>query len=330
MKVFAVLSCLLLWETETNSLDMTSDETVRALRLGGEDKCLGLQCCEEDCCGPGTSYDFGTKLCVKDTSSSGFDGTYSDAFNQGCVDRGCCESGCCSADLTYDKVLAFCLPKTNLGEIGAACSADSDCVTDFCDSDAGVCTCNTQTGDGCTGDLICVSAQRILPFGSGGPPNCYLPFGAKCVPDGKSVCETNNCDETKLVCACSRTTSFPCDVQNGEECFLLLDGSYTCLERIDCPSVVGADACAGLVEPVVCNGCRYASQCIASNADPKFTSETCTPAPVCPTSIRFCEALGGPRVDCGGCEYQNLCVARSADPSFSESTCMPLPDIFNL
>ena len=67
-------------------------------------------CCEEDCCGEGTSWDLDTQYCVDDPKSSGFNGTYSDAWETGCVERFCCGADCCNSDLRYDESAALCLP----------------------------------------------------------------------------------------------------------------------------------------------------------------------------------------------------------------------------
>lgn len=66
-------------------------------------------CCEEDCCGPGTSWY--SPFCVYNSDSSGFNGTHSDAFDKGCVERACCEEDCCNPGFTeYDATQALCLP----------------------------------------------------------------------------------------------------------------------------------------------------------------------------------------------------------------------------
>ena len=65
-------------------------------------------CCEEDCCGEGTSWE--PPFCVLDQSGPGFNGTHSDTYDNGCVERACCESACCSKGTIYDTSLALCFP----------------------------------------------------------------------------------------------------------------------------------------------------------------------------------------------------------------------------
>lgn len=64
-------------------------------------------CCEEDCCGLGTSWD-GT-YCLKDLAGPGFDGVYSSSHNYGCVYRTCCEANCCAENTVYDAGTAECI-----------------------------------------------------------------------------------------------------------------------------------------------------------------------------------------------------------------------------
>jgi len=71
---------------------------------------LVAKCCEEDCCGQGTSWDSNRGYCVYDLDSDGFNGTHSDAFNPDCVERACCEDSCCSPGTRYVFDQALCLP----------------------------------------------------------------------------------------------------------------------------------------------------------------------------------------------------------------------------
>lgn len=72
---------------------------------------LEPSCCEEDCCGQGTSWD--PPFCRLDPGASGFNGTYSDTFDTGCVERNCCENACCSPGTWYDARLASCVPSSS-------------------------------------------------------------------------------------------------------------------------------------------------------------------------------------------------------------------------
>lgn len=67
-------------------------------------------CCEEDCCGQGTSWNLETGYCVVDPGATGFTGTYSDAWEPGCVLRACCTGDCCGKDTTYNELFASCIP----------------------------------------------------------------------------------------------------------------------------------------------------------------------------------------------------------------------------
>lgn len=67
-------------------------------------------CCEEDCCGPSTSWV--NPNCVYDPSSGGWESEgYSSDFDFGCLDRVCCEADCCDGTTTiYDATTQFCIP----------------------------------------------------------------------------------------------------------------------------------------------------------------------------------------------------------------------------
>jgi hypothetical protein len=71
---------------------------------------LLLDCCVEDCCGPGTSWNTSVDRCVPDASSSGFDGTHSDDYDELSCDHECCEADCCGEGTFYDETMAFCRP----------------------------------------------------------------------------------------------------------------------------------------------------------------------------------------------------------------------------
>jgi hypothetical protein len=68
-------------------------------------------CCEEDCCGAGTSWQ--KPFCIIDRDSTGFNGTHSSAWAAGCIDRVCCEKQCCSPGTEYDNTTAECVPQGN-------------------------------------------------------------------------------------------------------------------------------------------------------------------------------------------------------------------------
>jgi hypothetical protein len=89
-------------------LFMVSLATADVISIPGDDvTCPTFSCCEEDCCGPGTSY-LETR-CISSPSSPGFGGSYSDAYVPGCVPRQCCEANCCSEGTVFDADVGRCV-----------------------------------------------------------------------------------------------------------------------------------------------------------------------------------------------------------------------------
>jgi len=74
-------------------------------------QCLVKDCCEDDCCGEGTSWDATLGTCVFDSGGGGYTGT----AVQGCEFQSCCEADCCDiAQATYYSSEAkCCLPVLN-------------------------------------------------------------------------------------------------------------------------------------------------------------------------------------------------------------------------
>lgn len=64
-------------------------------------------CCEEDCCGPKTSWE-GSE-CLPDPSSPGFTGSYSSEHVFGCVIRECCGAFCCGSGTIFDPYVGCCV-----------------------------------------------------------------------------------------------------------------------------------------------------------------------------------------------------------------------------
>ena len=75
---------------------------------GSTGECIMPDCCEEDCCGTGTSWD--NTNCIVDGSSGGFDGEHSEGYDPGCCPRVCCESDCCGNGTYYDLYSDYCIP----------------------------------------------------------------------------------------------------------------------------------------------------------------------------------------------------------------------------
>jgi hypothetical protein len=98
----------------------TSPFTVSNIAFQGaesDENCPTFKCVEEECCGAGTTYDYGSGECLPDPDSIGFV-TWSDQYQGGCVVRGCWEAKCCgfgeSVDdsiqtVVYDPTLASCV-----------------------------------------------------------------------------------------------------------------------------------------------------------------------------------------------------------------------------
>lgn len=79
------------------------------LVTGNDDYCPWYpDCCEEDCCGPGTSWLSGR--CESDPGSVGWIPPHSPEHSTDCGPRRCCENTCCGEGLYYDPTTAFCYP----------------------------------------------------------------------------------------------------------------------------------------------------------------------------------------------------------------------------
>lgn len=63
-------------------------------------------CCDDDCCGPHSSWN--GDGCVEDIGEPGWEG-YGPDHEYGCVLRKCCETDCCGEGLFYDEDLGCCL-----------------------------------------------------------------------------------------------------------------------------------------------------------------------------------------------------------------------------
>lgn len=68
------------------------------------------ECCEEDCCGKGTRWNFNKDCCEVDPNSAGFNWTYSPDYVWGCVPRVCCQDSCCGENTRYNTDIAGCIP----------------------------------------------------------------------------------------------------------------------------------------------------------------------------------------------------------------------------
>ncbi len=61
------------------------------LTAGGDEQqqCPVLGCCDFDCCGPGTSWDTTSEVCILDFSSESFNGSFPSYYKKGCLHRTC-------------------------------------------------------------------------------------------------------------------------------------------------------------------------------------------------------------------------------------------------
>ena len=73
-------------------------------------QCPVLACCEQDCCGKGTSWDIKTDYCVANSTSEGFNGTHLAVWEPGCLTHICCEQDCCGKGLEYNMTIGLFLP----------------------------------------------------------------------------------------------------------------------------------------------------------------------------------------------------------------------------
>lgn len=78
----------------------------------GLEDCIAYQCCEDECCGPDTSWDTDIEYCKLDPGASGFLGIFAPDFLPVCAVRICCEDSCCFDGTYYDPSIQSCLPLT--------------------------------------------------------------------------------------------------------------------------------------------------------------------------------------------------------------------------
>lgn len=90
---------------------------------GGDEDCPSVpECCEEDCCGPNSSFD--SPSCSFQLNAPGFTGVYSADYLFGCTERTCCLEDCCGQNTQWDPATGFCV--VPLGSIAGNVSADLD------------------------------------------------------------------------------------------------------------------------------------------------------------------------------------------------------------
>ena len=94
------------------------DTTNSSAATLGQGQCFVFDCCEDDCCGPGTEWDDdGSTGCLPNQRSLGWRGSFSnsDGYRPGCVkERVCCEENCCATGTTYDATDGHCVPSAGL------------------------------------------------------------------------------------------------------------------------------------------------------------------------------------------------------------------------
>lgn len=212
-------------------------------------------CCTEDCCGPGTKWDVDTAYCKYDPTSGGFNGTYSDAWEPGCIERVCCGSDCCLPDMKFER--GFCL--SNSCKTSQDCTRFETCIDGTCitkpvyrkcleDCPSGYCyneepegqffscaLCNQDTNAGCRDDQYC-GASWLNTDSSASSPICRGYAGAHCTSD--SQCSSHACYKETSKCAeCTSVMNHPLyddeemyDVgcSKGWKC-RIINGTHTCV-----------------------------------------------------------------------------------------------------
>jgi len=119
--------------------------------------------------------------------------------------------------------------------IGSDCTLGTECETGFCHifthGFSGTCSrCDIKSGEGCEKGFVCFDVDELeeilgeVAF----LPECFLPYEAPCDPLELS-CVTGNCPEVTNQCSCNVHTGYPCDVESGERCSVIGDGSFACI-----------------------------------------------------------------------------------------------------
>ena len=202
--------------------------------------CEPVECCVEDCCGEGTSWNSATGRCDVDPESPGFTGTHSPEYDSECktIDQwGCCEGECCGAGTRFDLTINYCVLNTGLVP---------DVPPQCCDPDAfilcfiGTAQCcldgTWSCPNGFTNEYLCAGEVTTGPFSKAcdqaGAAGC--PKDLQVCPDGFGVSRDpkNNCEF--FPCDCCDPATEPGKFDNP----LCIDG-YVCCPNGDWSCGIG-------------------------------------------------------------------------------------------
>lgn len=201
----------------------------------------------------------------------------------------------------------------NLCTALAAGQQEVDCVRDCPTNTNGAVACTTEVDPyfcgGCLYSNQCETQAAWVTSAGLPESSCVaintLPFVAQACPKvpGDIACVLNYSPQT-----CDH------DCRYDNECLAQAAGAAGCKDS--CPLSDSNVLCTREYEPVICNGCVYNNNCLATAAN--FATTDCTP--ICPEidAASVTSADGTPctadysPVYCQGCEFDNKCIAESA------------------
>ena len=241
---------------------------------------------------------------------------------------GCDEGFVCYTSEEYGSARGFAITTSNQCYLpfGAECTDGGSCVTESCNDDTNLCTCNGFTGFGCDADAGEICAREDGQLLCKVPSN--EPIGSNCIDD--SDCESGTCFYgfqpfgTPGTCTCNANTNFGCT--GDKVCFTsndlteaqnLADAPQGCYLPFGAACTPGEFDCVTGncdVETNTC-GCNELSNfpCgngeVCTNNKGSFSCEA--PVAACPVCNEFCTQEFAP-VNCEGCEYSNQCIATCA------------------
>ena len=199
-----------------------------------DDVCVLLECCVEDCCGEGTSWNTSTGSCLVDLGSPGFNGTHSPDYDSSCKtvrEWGCCEGACCGTGTLYNVSIAYCVPDDT------PLNPETQPPVACCDPDAfplcfiGTAECcldgQWSCPNGFTDVYLCAGEETTGPFSQacndGNLPGC--PDDVFECPDGTFVSRdpSNNCEFSP--CCCNQDEFLYCLIGVAACCY---NGEWSC------------------------------------------------------------------------------------------------------
>lgn len=296
--------------------------------VASQETCPALGCCQEDCCGEGTSWDAESAYCIFAPGSPGFNGTYTTEQPEGCQEHLCCEDTCCASGTYYDLTAKCCLPSGCPCDHGFLCQTPQDkceneeegtCekVPESCEDEEVdyVCGCDDkQYGNECLAHKAGVAVQQ--------PSACFCGrnIALPCHPD--YFC--NWPSDSRLSRRCGRCEDEACQFEDPPQARCERKPT-ACPKNFEpvcgCDSVTYSNACfaAAAGTSIEHNGpcnqeCSLESpECILNNGYCKFATGDCgLNAGTCAESPTFfdCVLLApDPVCGCDGNVYTNPCEA---------------------